>query len=182
LFSNGMSAGGPQGERTGVLFRAAGHEAGSESVLQSLADLLDLNGPNILRYADKKRGQRRCVNLLHGEIATTLEGFLLAGDTSAQAWITTLLQDALPAHSYGRAMLVPGATPPIAVVSRGTTVCTCFNVTDVAIAAQLKKCGGPPQDRLHALQAALQCGTNCGSCLPQLQRMVRAEFNAVCSG
>jgi assimilatory nitrate reductase catalytic subunit len=27
--------------------------------------------------------------------------------------------------------------------------------------------------RLATLQADLQCGTNCGSCLPELRRMVR---------
>lgn len=50
----------------------------------------------------------------------SLDSFLLAGDTRAQSWITTLLKDKLPAHSYGRALLVPGATPPRPVVSRGT--------------------------------------------------------------
>jgi assimilatory nitrate reductase catalytic subunit len=43
----------------------------------------------------------------------------------------------------------------------------------VAINAQLKDCRGTPKERLDTLQGALQCGTNCGSCLPQLQRMVR---------
>jgi assimilatory nitrate reductase catalytic subunit len=105
----------------------------------------------------------------------TLEGFLLAGDTSAQAWIATVLQDTLPAQNYGRALLVPGAKPPVAVVSSGKVVCTCFNVTDVAIAAQLKQCTGTGKERLGALQDALHCGTNCGSCLPQLQRMVKAN-------
>jgi assimilatory nitrate reductase catalytic subunit len=58
-------------------------------------------------------------------------------------------------------------------VSKGNTVCTCFNVTDVAIEAQLQHCTGTPKERLDALQGALQCGTNCGSCMPQLQRMVK---------
>jgi assimilatory nitrate reductase catalytic subunit len=174
-FSNGAAATDPAAERSGLLFRAASHVAVDEAVLQEIETLLGLNGPDVLRYADKKQGQRRAVHLLHGEAAVTLEGFLLAGDTRAQAWITTLLQDELPAHSYGRALLVPGAQPPIPVVSRGQTVCTCFNVTNRAIEAQLQKCGGTAQERLQTLQAALQCGTNCGSCVPQLQRMVRVS-------
>jgi assimilatory nitrate reductase catalytic subunit len=48
-------------------------------------------------------------------------------------------------------------------------------VTDVAIDAQLMHCKGTDKERLSALQVALQCGTNCGSCVPQLQRMVRAS-------
>ena len=37
---------------------------------------------------------------------------MLAGDTSAEAWIKTVLQDELPAQSYGRLLLVPGAKAP----------------------------------------------------------------------
>ena len=160
-------------ERTGLLFRAANHEPVPDAVLAHIETLLQLNVAQALRYADAKRGQRRLALLHRGDTLTTLDGFLLAGDTSAQKWITTLLQDALPAQSYGRALLVQGAIPPIQVVSRGKPVCTCFNVTDMAINAQLKDCRGTPKERLDAVQGALQCGTNCGSCVPQLQRMVR---------
>jgi assimilatory nitrate reductase catalytic subunit len=178
-FSNNVPADGSHNERCGVMFRAASHEAPDEALLQEIEKILHLDGSYILRYADKKRGQRRAINLLHGEVNVTLEGFMLAGDTSAQAWIKTLLQDELPAHVYGRALLVPGATPPIAVVSRGTSVCTCFNVTDVAITSHLAQCIGSAKERLTSLQASLKCGTNCGSCVPQLQGMVRASMPSV---
>jgi assimilatory nitrate reductase catalytic subunit len=59
------------------------------------------------------------------------------------------------------------------VVSKGQQVCTCFNVTDVAIHQFLSTCTAAETDRLAALQASLKCGTNCGSCVPQLQRLVR---------
>ena len=173
-FSNNVPTDGTQAERSGVLFRAAGHEAPPDELLQHIEAILNLNGSDVLRYLDKKRGQRRAVKLVHGDKDVTLEGFMLGGDTSAQSWIKTLLQDELPAHTYGRALLVPGATPPIAVVSRGKPVCACFNVTDVAIDAHLARCSGSDKDRLASLQTTLKCGTNCGSCVPQLQRMVRA--------
>jgi len=173
-FSNNVPTDGTQAERSGVLFRAAGHEAAPDELLQQLETIFGLNGPSLLRYADKKRGQHRAVHLRRTGDAATLEGVMLAGDTSAQSWIKTLLQDELPAHAYGRALLACGATPPVAVVSRGTPVCTCFNVTDQAIDGHLRQCGGTPAERLASLQASLKCGTNCGSCVPQLQRMVRA--------
>ena len=59
------------------------------------------------------------------------------------------------------------------VQSRGKPVCTCFNVTDAAITAQLAQCHGTDDDRLAQLQGKLRCGTNCGSCVPELKRMVR---------
>jgi len=43
----------------------------------------------------------------------------------------------------------------------------------VAIQDFLSTCDAAPSDRLAALQGTLQCGTNCGSCIPQLQRLVR---------
>jgi assimilatory nitrate reductase catalytic subunit len=171
-FSDGSPVAGAA-ERSGLLFRAAHHHPVADTVLEDIEALLQLQGPDTLRYLDKKRGQRRAVRLIESDTQTSLNGFLLAGDTSAQGWITTLLKESLPAHIYGRALLVPGATPPVPVVSRGTQVCTCFNVTDTAIQSHLKTCTGAPSGWLASLQATLKCGTNCGSCLPQLQRMVR---------
>ena len=158
--------------RTGILLRAAAHEAPAGELLARIESLLGLGGADVLRYADPRRGQRRTMRLArHGE-NTQLEAFLLAGDVSAQAWIHTLLQDELPAQAYGRLLLSPGAKAPVAVQSRGKIVCTCFNVTDLQIGEQLAELDGDQATRLAGLQAGLKCGTNCGSCLPELKRMV----------
>ena len=84
-----------------------------------------------------------------------------------------MLQDELPAQAYGRLLLVPSAKPPAAVQSRGKQVCTCFNVTDAEIGQYLAGAEGPEEMRLSALQTDLKCGTNCGSCVPELKRLVR---------
>jgi assimilatory nitrate reductase catalytic subunit len=114
----------------------------------------------------------------HGDREATLEAFVLAGDISAEGWIKALLQDGLPAQSYGRLLLVPGAKPPIAVQASGRQVCTCFNVREPQIAETLARCSGSPDDRLGQLQQALKCGTNCGSCVPELKRLVRLQLAA----
>jgi assimilatory nitrate reductase catalytic subunit len=175
-FTNNVPLDAVGQERSGLLFRASALEAPPDALLAQIEALLNLDSPYVLRYADKKRGQRRAALLQRTATNTTLEGFLLAGDTSAQSWITTLLQDELPAQAYSRVLLVPGAKPPVQVVSRGKQVCACFNVTDVAIDEQLATVHGSAKERLNSLQSALKCGTNCGSCLPQLQRMVRASL------
>jgi assimilatory nitrate reductase catalytic subunit len=168
---------GAGARRSGLLFRAAHHQPIADGVLEQIEVLLQLQGVDLLRYMDKKRGQRRAIRQSEDDTHTSLVGFLLAGDTSAQSWMTTLLKESLPAHAYGRALLVPGAAPPIPVVSRGQQVCACFNVTNTAIASHLKTCTGTPSHWLASLQSALKCGTNCGSCVPQLQRMVRGAAN-----
>jgi assimilatory nitrate reductase catalytic subunit len=169
-------------ERTGLLFRAAGHEAPTEDVLRQIEFVLGLSTSlrenQVLRYADKKKGQHRTIKLTGNREHAELEAFLLAGDTRSEAWVKTLLQDSLPAQSYGRMLLVPGSKAPIAVQSRGKSVCTCFNVTDMAITEQLVKSFGSDERRFSELQSTLKCGTNCGSCVPELKRMVRDTQNA----
>jgi assimilatory nitrate reductase catalytic subunit len=145
------------------------------AVLERIEAILQLQGPEVLRYADAKRGQRRAMRQQRVGAETRLDGFLLAGDTSAQTWISGLLQDELPAQAYGRALLLPVSKPPVPVASQGKVVCTCFHVRDIAIEDNLRSCTGTASERLAKLQGALQCGTNCGSCIPELQRMVRSS-------
>jgi len=171
-FANTAATGGQ--ERHGVLFRAAALEAAPTTLLERIEALLQLQGTEVLRYADLQRGQRRTMRMQRVGTDTQLDGFLLAGDTSAQTWISGLLQDELPAQAYGRALLLPVSKPPVPVASKGKVVCTCFQVRDIAIDDNLRTCSGTPPERLAKLQGALQCGTNCGSCIPELQRMVRS--------
>jgi assimilatory nitrate reductase catalytic subunit len=191
-FSNNTPlTGAPGRERSGVLFRAAGHEAPADEILASIERILGLDGADVLRYADRNKGQRRSARLQRVDQHAELLGFLLAGDTSAEAWIKTLLQDELPAQAYGRLLLLPGAKAPVAIQTRGKLVCTCLNVTDTAIDAQLQLLSqgislgstgagylATDQERLAALQDSLKCGTNCGSCIPELKRRVRDARNA----
>jgi assimilatory nitrate reductase catalytic subunit len=174
-FSNNAPLEGAAGrERTGVLFRAAAYEAPADDVVARIEALLGLDAADTLRYADRKKGQRRAMRLARNGQQALLEAFVLAGDTSAQAWVKTLLQEELPAQAYGRLLLVPGAKAPVAVQSRGKQVCTCFNVPGPAIDGYLAGCSGTDDERLASLQGALKCGTNCGSCVPELKRMVKA--------
>lgn len=162
-------------ERTGVLFRAAAHGAPEPELIERIEALLGLQTADALRYVDKRLGQRRTVRLVREGDTTRLEAFVLAGDTRAEVWIKPLLQDGLPAAAYGRLLLMPGAKAPLAVVAKGRQVCTCFNVDEDAIQARLARCEGSDDQRLAALQASLQCGTHCGSCVPELRRLVRAS-------
>ena len=164
-------------ERSGVLFRAAAYEAPSAEWVDEIERLLGLSATSAdkpLRYDDRRRGQRRTMRLTRQGADSRLEGFVLAGDSSAESWIKALLQDELPAQSYGRLLLVPGAKPPVAVRPTGRQVCSCFNVSEPRIREQLMHCRGTEDQRLAELQQSLKCGTNCGSCVPELKRLVRA--------
>jgi assimilatory nitrate reductase catalytic subunit len=141
--------------------------------------LLALPSADTLRYADARRGQRRAVRLARDGADAYLEGFLLGGDTRAEVWIKALLQDRLPAQAYGRQLLRPGSAPPSGVAARGKVICSCFGITQTAIGEHLASSAGSEVERLAGLQGALKCGTNCGSCIPELKRMVRAASGPV---
>jgi assimilatory nitrate reductase catalytic subunit len=162
----------------GVLLRAAAPAVPAAAWLAQIEALLGLDAPEVLRYADTQRGQRRSVRLvtkgLDGQASgARVQAFMLSGDVRAAAWIGALLMDDLPAQSYGRALLAGTGTPPVAVPSRGAQVCNCFDVTEPEITATLARCRGGPEARLAQLQAELKCGTQCGSCLPALRRQVQ---------
>ena len=118
-FSNNTPLDEPGRERTGILFRAAAHEAPPDATVERIEALMGLATTDTLRYADKKRGQRRAARMARHGAGTTLEAIVLAGDTSAEGWLKTLLQEELPAQTYGRLLLVPGAKAPVAIQSRG---------------------------------------------------------------
>jgi assimilatory nitrate reductase catalytic subunit len=180
-FSDGahLSEASRGNERHGILFRAAAYEqpddAQADPLLEQIERVLGLQDASCLRYADKKRGQRRAIRVKREGALAQLEGFILAGDTSAQAWMTSLLQSQQDASAYGRLLLVPGSQAPVAVCSKGAQICSCYSVTEPEINSFLQTCQGSEEQRLATLQDALKCGTNCGSCLPELKKMVRIQ-------
>ena len=174
-FANNTPLADQANAREGVLFRAAAHVVPPDELLVQIEQALGLTTNDVLRYADKKRGQRRTAKLTRVGDNAELTGFLLAGDTRAEAWIKAVLEGELPAQNYGRLLLSPGAKAPIAVQAVGKVVCTCLNVTDTAIDVELAAApaGSTDDDRLALLQTHLKCGTNCGSCIPEIKRRVR---------
>jgi assimilatory nitrate reductase catalytic subunit len=155
--------------RLGLLFRAAA----AQPELAALAELeaaLDLRDEAVLRYADARAHQRRAMRL-HAD--GSLQAFVLAGDAAAQGWVLELLQQGQPASAYGRALLAARRQPPQPVAPRSRQVCACHDVSEEAIAAQLRSGSGDAAQRLQQLQAQLRCGTECGSCLPALKVLVQ---------
>ncbi|MFT4193834.1 molybdopterin oxidoreductase family protein, partial [Ottowia sp.] len=135
LPSFGFAACVPFGrDATGVLLRAAASAPVDAALLTRIEALLALDTPDTLHLTDRHRGQRRTARLARGaDGQASLQGFLLAGDTQAEAWLRTVLQDRLPAEAYGRLLLAPGAAPPRPVAARTPQVCTCFDVGEAAI-------------------------------------------------
>ena len=133
-----------------------------------------LQTPATLRYADPVRGTRRLLALDGEGAAARLGALLLVGEAPAADWLRGLWQDQLEVAPFGRFLLAPQATSPQGLAPRSPQVCNCFDVSEQRIRACLAELGGEPAARIGALQARLKCGTQCGSCLPDLRRLEHA--------
>ena len=87
-------------------------------------------------------------------------------DLPARRWLGGLFaQESL--SDMDRMSLLAGqaATPG---VDMGPTICSCFGVGRNPIAAAIREGCATPE----ALGAKLKCGTNCGSCVPELRQLI----------
>ena len=170
-----------QTPRTGLLLRATASKACPAALQQQVLDLLGLHTPDTLRYQDKERAQLRALRLSTADSQgqRVLQGFALAGDTCSSVWLQTLLEQGQPLNWPARQWLQASNTPPQGAAALSRQVCSCLNVREDAISACLQGLDGPENERLTGLQQRLQCGTRCGSCVPELKRLVRLVLEPV---
>jgi assimilatory nitrate reductase catalytic subunit len=164
-----------QTPRTGLLLRAASTKACAPAVLQDVLNRLQLDTPGTLLYQDTVRAQLRALRLSPPDAQglRALQGFAVAGDARSAPWLQDLLQSGQALDWPARQWLQASSTPPEGSAPASRQVCSCLNVREDAIEACLQQTSGNDSDRLAALQQRLQCGTRCGSCVPELKRLVR---------
>jgi assimilatory nitrate reductase catalytic subunit len=163
---------------SGIAIRAADHEPFGKALLATLQTVLTLDTKvGIAHYADARKHLLRVLRL-NGE---TLAGGLITGDATAcaaAAWLLPLWQQGASVKALGSALLKPSATVPTGVVAASPTVCSCVGVHQTAIengiAAAPAGC-----ELLPHLQQTLQCGTHCGSCVPQIKQMIAKSISIV---
>lgn len=126
-----------------------------------------------LDFADPSHGRYRGARILDGRLAGCL--FVAAApDLPRSAWLGGLFNvGALDAGA--RASLLAGR-PPRVQKDPGETVCACFNVGRNSILDAIRSAGASTVD---AIGAALQAGTGCGSCLPEISRLLQKERSPV---
>lgn len=158
-------------DKVGVLFRAADDYSAAPELLEQIEKMFGIAGTQVLRYDDHKRGHARHILVEDGK----LQAVALAGDISAQAWLKEYLEGEQAVSSLGRLLLMPSNKAPQNFKSRGRIVCNCFNVAETEINDALMSMPGAPDARLQALQQKLKCGSNCGSCVPELKKMIASQ-------
>ncbi len=146
-----------------VVMRAATAEAIDDGVIAGLDHLfgIDLAGEAMVYVDASKRIAKKAV-ARDGR----LQAIRLCGETLAQSWLKqAMAEDELDAGLL-RMALAPTRKAPVSVAPRNI-VCKCADVSDVQIRQELEAGAD-----FSMLQEKLRCGTFCGSCVPEIRRMV----------
>jgi assimilatory nitrate reductase catalytic subunit len=165
LRSCDYGAAGLAGRNQDVLtLRLAHTQPPPESLLATLDAALKLDDPlAVMHYQDSPRGISKRVRVDAGKVTAAR----LTGETAAFEWLRDVIIDEADAASLRAWMLAPVARPPAGGAGRGRVVCNCLNVAEPDIVAAIAAGAD-----LAALQASLKCGTECGSCVPELKRLI----------
>jgi len=146
-----------------VVFRAATAEPIPKAEIARLDRFFGMDSDEgAIVYADLTRQIAKKAVAREGRLMAVR----LAGETLAQTWLKqAMAEDELDA-SLIRFALAPSSKPPVSIAPRNI-VCKCADVSDVQIAEALSAGADLP-----TLQEKLKCGTFCGSCVPDIKRMV----------
>ncbi|MBD8577201.1 molybdopterin-dependent oxidoreductase [Pseudomonas syringae] len=152
-------------ERPALVIRAAHTQAPDAAWLEQFDRLLNLDHGPVIAYDDSRRGIGKRVRIDQNRITAVR----LAGETLARHWLQNLWLEGRADEPLRRWMLAPISREPgkSALQTRDTIVCNCKNVSQSSISAGIERglC-------LDQLKQQLGCGTQCGSCVPEIKRLI----------
>ncbi|WP_039010948.1 nitrate reductase [Pseudomonas brassicacearum] len=155
-------------ERPALLIRAASAVAPEPQLLQAIDEQLGLIDGPVLAYDDPRRSIGKRVRIENGRITA----IRLAGETLARHWLQNLWLEGRADEQLRRWLLAPLSAPPgnVGAATGGSkTLCNCMNVSQRAICAGIER-----GLDLQGLKQELGCGTQCGSCVPEIKRLLVA--------
>ncbi|MFB0833836.1 nitrite reductase large subunit NirB [Arthrobacter halodurans] len=129
-------------------------------------------------YADPARGVYQKI-VVTGD-AKTLLGGIFVGDAAPYTSLRPLLGRELPAEPGAYLSAAGGGDAPDTELPDDAILCSCNNVAAGAIRDAVGGCGtcegnGPVQD-LGGLKTCTRAGTQCGSCVPMLKKLLEREL------
>lgn len=132
---------------------------------ERLHDALGLaRGDDLLEYRDARRG--RAQRIAWNE--QLVDGFLLTGDTSPADALLEQIRTGAPWDGPRHAIvLLGGDAPQRPRAPRDRVVCNCKQVTQSQIEQGIAQGAA-----LDELKSTLGCGTVCGSCVPEIKRLL----------
>jgi assimilatory nitrate reductase catalytic subunit len=123
-----------------------------------------------MRYIDAARRVEKSARIDDGRMT----GLCLSGETVAADWLRSMMLGGASLDAVRPWVLAPIASPPKGSFSRGQVVCNCFDVS----LSEIREDAVSGMD-LAAVQGKRRCGTSCGSCLPEVKRIIAAAHAEV---
>ena len=127
-----------------------------------------LGGRAQLVMSDPSQGRYRAARLVDGR----LEAVIMLDRDPARlpdaSWLDQCFAEETLSEAQRRALL---SGRDIDVPDTGAIVCSCFQVGERQIAAAV----GQGTRTVEALGEQLRCGTNCGSCVPELRELIESS-------
>ncbi len=96
-----------------------------------------------------------------------MTSFCLSGETVAAEWLKGMMIEGASMEAVRPWILAPVAKPPKGTMNRGPIVCNCLNVS----AGEIRADARAGLD-FAACQEKRKCGTSCGSCVPEVRRII----------
>jgi assimilatory nitrate reductase catalytic subunit len=150
-------------ERPLVVLRLALAEPLPAARVEQIARALDMPEEACLAYRDPAKNVIKRAKIEDARLA----GILLAGEDQASNWLRAAMKDGVPIDALRRWIFAPRAEPPVAAAAPRKVICNCLDVSEDAIKREIAAGAD-----LTALQEKLKCGTSCGSCVPEIRRML----------
>jgi len=120
-------------------------------------------GTHELQLGDQINNDQRIVWLDGDDVILALYSASEPNKLPSGAWLTQLLDK--PVKGSAHALLLGEQDAPIKMI------CTCFQIAESDIVDEIKQGCSTPE----ALGEKLKCGTNCGSCIPELKELIAAN-------
>jgi assimilatory nitrate reductase catalytic subunit len=160
--------------QAGMLILRAAHETAPDlNLIEKIDAILNMTEDSpCLNYNDAKRGisKRILVENMSGKPQVT--GVRLMGETLAADWLKEVMttgqfKDTEHYKAFSRWALAPISAAPTGQTGRGKIICSCLDVSENEIVENIQLGAD-----LITLQNKLKCGTECGSCKPELKKLV----------
>ncbi|MEP6480684.1 MAG: nitrite reductase large subunit NirB [Rhodoglobus sp.] len=124
-------------------------------------------------YADPARGLYQ--KIVVSDDAKTLLGGIFVGDASPYTSLRPLLGRELPAEP-GAYLSAAGGEAPTGELPDDAQLCSCNNVSVGAVRSAIRGDHDEACTELGALKACTRAGTQCGSCVPLVKKLLEMEL------
>ncbi|MDI1308812.1 MAG: molybdopterin-dependent oxidoreductase [Methylotenera sp.] len=154
-----------------LILRAAHTQAPDKALIEKIDLILAMTDDMpLLNYQDAKRGISKRILVSSDSGKPEVTGVRLVGETLATDWLKEVMTSGEFTAELRRWALAPLSIPPAGQRSRGKIICNCLDVAENNIIETIQLGAD-----LITLQNKLKCGTECGSCVPELKRLVAAN-------